>query len=554
DPHFGERWGRHWLDLARYADSDGYEFDKERPTAYPYRDAVIRAMNEDLPFDTFLKWQLAGDEIEPDNPLARALTGFCASGPTIDNQVLEKNRYDELDDILVTTCSSMLALTVGCARCHDHKFEPISMRDYYRILAFFNTTKREEIHLATRIEADAARKREGELTKRQVEARAALDQFVSPFRTPIFESKLASLPINATEQNLLRAPEDPANPPQRMLLDLYRQAIRVTDDELVASMTESRQIRWETLKEAVANLEKELAELPTKCLTVTDSQAEPLPAYFLARGDPDQKQGEVQPGFLSVLRRIGAEERPVHIPVPDGAVTTHRRRALAEWITDVESGAGHLAARVIANRLWRHHFGEGLVRTPSDFGMQGDRPSHPGLLDWLAGELIRGGWKLKPIHRLLARSSVYRLGTEFDEGKAAQDPENRLLWRRRPVRLEAEPIRDAILAVSGKLNDEMYGPGIHPKVPREAIATGSTYKWPVDVVDGPDTWRRSIYIFMRRSAVFPMLTVFDGTDATASCARRTATTVPLQALELLNNDFAREQAGYFAERARARVD
>jgi hypothetical protein len=221
---------------------------------------------------------------------------------------------------------------------------------------------------------------------------------------------------------------------------------------------------------------------------------------------------------------------------------------LAYWLTDVEEGAGRLTARVIVNRLWHHHFGQGIVRTPSDFGTQGDRPSHPELLDWLASELVRNGWRLKHIHKLMVMSDAYQRSSAYDPDRAARDPEERFLWRRRPQRLEAEIIRDAALAISGCLNLRMYGPGVFPFMPPDAIATGSTAKWPKDARDGPDTWRRSVYVFVRRSARMPMLEAFDAPDTVIGCGRRLSTVTPTQALALMNSEFVSDQSKYFAER------
>ncbi len=549
-PHYGERWGRHWLDLARYADSDGYEFDEDRPHAYPYRDFVIEALNRDLPYDVFVKWQLAGDEYEPDNPLAIAATGFCTAGPTISNQSNEKNRYDELDDILSTAGSAVLGLTVACARCHDHKYDPIPQRDYYRMLSAFTTSQRREVHLASRETAAEYARAKAEFEKRLAAPTERLERILQPFRKQRREAKIDALPITEREKALLRAPVDKTNRDQRELLDRYEERLEVVDEELRGHVPEDVRVTWDTIAGEIAQIEKTRPTAIETCLALTDTRAAPEPSFFLARGEPKNKTGEVDFGFLTVLTAGNVASADYLTARPADAATTWRRRALAEWLTDVDRGAGALTARVMVNRLWQHHFGEGLVRTPSDFGFQGDRPSHPELLDWLAGELIRNGWRLKPLHKLIMTSAVYMQGASHDEAKAGVDPENRLWWHRRAVRLEAEAIRDAMLAVSGCLNPERGGPGVHPWVHPDAIATGSTHKWPEGVKDGPETWRRSVYVFVKRSVVMPMFEAFDVTDATASCARRATTTTPPQALALLNNAFVRDQAGHFAERLR----
>ncbi len=469
-PHYGERWGRHWLDAVRYADSDGYEADWDRPNAYFYRDFVIRSLNDDLPYDTFAKWQLAGDEYRPDDPAALAATGFLAAGPVVvftnagEGTPLEraKNRYDELDDVLTTTGAAMLGLTVGCARCHDHKFDPIPTRDYYRMLAAFTTTKREQRALAPH---------------------AAVEEY--------------NHKIEEYYKNGMKG-DKPAPPPEG--------------------------------------------------LTVTDASPEPQKSYLLPRGEAARQGPEVTLGFLSVL----SKDDTVKVRRPEGAKTTFQRTALAEWMTDVDGGAGRLLARVIVNRLWQHHFGEGLVRTPNDFGVQGDRPTHPELLDWLAGQLIAGGWKLKPLHKLLMTSAVYMQDDSYDEERAKVDLDDRLWWRRRPLRLEAEAMRDAILTASGKLDLTMYGPAVKPALPPEAMAGRNKD----DVVprpkeDGPDQWRRSVYLFAKRSLPTPLLETFDAPNPSGSCARRTQSTVATQARwrSLLNDAFVRRQAGEVGMRA-----
>ena len=455
NPHFGERWARHWLDVARYADSDGYEADADRPGMYHYRDFVIRAFNDDLPFDTFVKWQLAGDEYKPDDPRAVAATGFCTAGPVSELKggeglplEIEQYRYDELDDIVSTTGSAFLGLTVACARCHDHKYDPIPTKDYYRLIAAFTSSKRVG-------------------------------------RTDRFDQKL-------TAPGLAKAYEQP--------------------------------------------------------LSLTDTGAEPAESWLLTRGDPGRKSERVTLGFLSVLEPDGSPARWIVKQKPAGATTTLQRRALAEWLTDVDHGAGALLARVIVNRLWQHHFGVGIVATPSDFGAQGDPPTHSELLDWLADELVRSGWNLKHIHRLILTSRTYMEDTSFDEAKAKLDPDDHSLWRRRPMRLEAEALRDAILACGGKLDLKVYGPAIKPALPPEVMAGRNKDAIDRPAQDGPGQWRRSIYLFTKRSLLTPMMDVFDAPCPSTAFARRSQSTVPTQALILMDSAFVRRQAELFGDR------
>jgi len=552
-PQYGERWGRHWLDVARYADSDGYEFDLERPNAYHYRDFVIRAFNEDLPYDKFVKWQLAGDEIEPGNTMALAATGFCTSGPTIDNQQLELNRYDEWDDMLATTSVAFLGMTVSCARCHDHKYDAIPTRDYYRMLSAFTTTKRHNAILAPRAEAEEYRARLADWEARMKSARESLEAVLSPVRDRLRAAKIEALEATAEEKSLLLAPQDDKNESQNEARKKFGEATKVSDDEVRKSLDKDAQANAAEADRLIAATELEKPASPPVALMLTDAKAEPEKSYLLARGNPDAKSETVTLGFLRVLP--GAEDARFDPATrrTAGATTTHQRAAMADWMMDVDHGAGRLAARVIANRIWGHHFGYGIVRTPNDFGTQGDRPSHPELLDWLAMELVENGWSIKHLHRIILHSATYQQSSEVNETALAKDPDNRLLWRRVPLRLEAEIIRDATLAVTNCLNLRMYGPGVFPQMPEDAIATGSTPKWPLDAKDGPDTWRRSVYVFVRRSARMPMIEAFDAPDTVVSCGRRLATVTPTQSLSMMNSVFSNEQAKFFADRIRKEV-
>ncbi|MCC6796393.1 MAG: DUF1553 domain-containing protein [Candidatus Hydrogenedentes bacterium] len=549
-PHFGERWGRHWLDVARYADSDGYEFDIERPTAYHYRDFVIRAFNEDLPFNTFVKWQLAGDECEPDNPLALAATGFCTSGPTIDNQVLEQNRYDELDDMLSTTSVAFIGMTVACARCHDHKYDPISAHDYYRMLSAFTTTKRYQPMLAPRVEIQEYEKKLAAWNEKNGKAHEELQAIYGPTRAELRTAKIDTLETNDEEKALLKADKDDANEPQKQALAKFAEKLKVSDEEIRAKLNAESLAKADAALASIAAIEIEKPVSPPIGLALTDAKPEPADSYYLLRGNPDAKEAKVGLGFLAVLPGKNDERFNTAKIRPADAHTTFRRAALADWLTDADHGAGFLTARVIVNRLWNYHFGYGIVRTPNDFGRQGDRPTHPELLDWLANELVQNGWSLKHIHKLILMSAVYQQDSAFNEAAAKVDHDNKLLWRQNPKRLEAEIIRDATLSITGNLNTRMYGPGVFPYIPADAVATGSTAKWPLDAKDGPDTWRRSVYVFVRRSARMPMIETFDAPDTVVSCGRRLATVTPTQSLSMMNSAFSSDQAKYLADRLR----
>jgi len=496
-PRYGERWARHWLDVARYADSGGYESDVDRKTIYTYRDAVIRALNDDLPFDQFARWQVAGDQLAPDNPVALALTGFVACGPASDTTPTdtrrnkEKYRMDELDDIVSTTSQAFLGLTIGCARCHDHKYDPLPSREYYQLVATFMSTRREEKPLSP--------------------AHRRLQEFLEPRRAALREKLIRLLDIPDSEKDILRQPVHPNNSFSASLYKAHGDAVKPTDDRLRADLSPADLVLWDALaKEARGNAEK--------ALTIADGESQRT--WLLGRGDVDLKTEEVRPGFYRILDAGGDRD-----PRP--------RVALGEWLTDVDKGAGRLLARVIVNRLWQHHFGEGLVTTPNDFGTQGERPTNADLLDGLAQALIDGGWKLKPLQRLILLSPLYQS-------------------RRAPVRLEAEALRDAILAVSGRLNLAMYGPAVKVRIPGEAIVTRSKDDYPRNIQDGPDQWRRSVYVFLKRSVALPFFEVNDAPGASASCGRRARTTVAPQALALLNEPFVRDCAKAFAARAGSR--
>ena len=539
-PAYGERWARHWLDLARYAESHGYEQDYDRPFAYHYRDFLIRALNEDMPFDRFARLQVAGDEIEPENPQAMMATGFLGAGThatQITANQVEKERYDELDDMAATTGTAFLGLTVGCARCHDHKFDPIPTADYYRLVATFTTTVRSEIDLD--LDPESTRKARSDHERRRV----VLERERSEFEANILPGRVA-----AWLKSDPRVPR-PTIGPAGLVFTLVAGVLSMADAKrtpaqraLLAGWYRSIDPDWLRLdrrvREHVANPPKP----KTSAKVMVTSEGFPAirfhtqgadffdKTYLLKRGDLAQKQGEASPGVLAVLNRASDGEARWKSSPPKGWRTSYRRTGLAHWLTDVDAGAGHLLARVIVNRLWQHHFGRGLVATPSDFGTQGERPTHPELLDRLASELIRGGWRLKPIHKLMMMSAVYRQTADDDPARARIDPENALCWRRPHLRLEAEAIRDAMLACSGLLDTSMYGPG--------TLDEGMK--------------RRSIYFQIKRSQLIPLMNLFDAPDSLVGIGRRPSTTVAPQALALMNNPQVRAYAKGLAGRVMPR--
>jgi mono/diheme cytochrome c family protein len=446
DPHFGERWARHWLDCSRFAESHGFEHDYDRPFAYRFRDYVIRSFNADQRYDEFLRWQLAGDELAADDPQALAATGFLGAGvfPTqITVSEAERIRYDAMDDMLATTGYAMLGLTVGCARCHDHKYDPIPSRNYYQLLSAFTTTVRSEVEWD--FGAKGGNPKEG-------------------------KSKIQVTTEGLTPMRHHKADES--------IPDFYEKT------------------------------------------------------YFLRRGDVAQKDGEASPGFLDVLVRHPDGARHWNSPHPPKARSSFRRAGLAAWITDSEYGAGNLAARVIVNRLWHYHFGRGIVSTLNDFGLQGDRPTHPEVLDWLAADLVANGWKLKRLHKLMLMSRAYRLCGAVTVENMALDPDNHLGWRHPRRRLEAEAIRDSLLAVGGNLDQTMFGPGTLDESMR----------------------RRSIYFTVKRSQLVPMLQVFDWPDTLTSAGVRPTTITPPQALVFLNHPQARHWVTALGARLKPAAD
>jgi mono/diheme cytochrome c family protein len=727
--HFGERWARHWLDVARFAESHGFEQDYDRPYAYHFRDFVIQAFNQDMPYDRFVRWQLAGDEIAPGNPQALMATGFLGAGvfPTqITANEVERTRYDALDDMAATTGNAMLGLSIGCARCHDHKYDPIPQGDYYRFVSTFTTAVRsnvdvdmnpdetasklaawEEAHkpkvvarktyeteeLSPRYEtwlsddefdwksllqdspwtllevADAKSKNGATLTPQADGAvlatgtNPANDVYTLTTGTigPLSDIKtlrLEALPhesfkkkgpgradngnfalshiklfvedadgknrreipltnpradFQQNEKNLSIAASLDKNPKsgwavdpqfgeahwalfdlggdapfslqenQRLVIELnfavntkhaigrprlslstrsdaapdaatqslaLSQALRErvalengidslsqTSREALWNYYRSRDEQWVALNDAV---QKSLADKPKPNLQkmmIVSEGVKPIrhhtqgadffeQTFYLRRGDCDQKEGVAKQGFLQVLMKNDtSSDHWKEKPSSDESELSYRRTSLANWITDTENGPGHLLARVIVNRLWQHHFGQGIVSTPNDFGSQGAKPTHPELLDWLAQYLIENDWRLKPVHKLIMTSAAYTQSSEYDEAKAKADMDNQYLWRYEPHRVEAEVIRDSMLAVSGTLDETMFGPG--------TLDMGHK--------------RRSIYFMIKRSKLIPFLQVFDAPEPLVSVGGRPATTVAPQALMFMNSPYVREYATNFAK-------
>ncbi len=725
--HYGERQARHWMDVARFAESEGFEHDYDRKNAYHYRDFLIEAFNRDLPWDVFAGWQIAGDELAPDDPLAWKATGFLSAGafPTqLTEAEFERARYDELDDMAGTTGAAFLGLSVSCARCHDHKYDPIPASDYYRFTAIFATAIRSEKALEfhpdeytkrvvpweadrTLLESDLKRYEAGtldpafaawlkdpvgveaiatgawrllepaSLTSREEASFARLadgswlavgtaapnDEYAieaevvagvaalriealaheslphkGPGRAPNGNFALGDLVVERIEGDR-RVPlqlagarathqqnsdglsvqgsidgdkdktgwavdgggigkdqaavfvfERPFENDARLAIrmrfhvngqhslgrfrlavaqepgaefetgrgapqfladgaEALRKSPGILTDPQRSALREwfaARDEEWKTRHEALA---AHLAKRPGRDLRPVTICSEGVPVlnhhangrgyphfypevHHLERGDPKQRRGVAEAGFLQVLMPAGADGSKWRREPPAGAKTSFRRASLAAWMTDPEEGAGHLLARVMVNRVWQHHFGRGLVATPNDFGFQGEPPTHPELLDWLAADFIRHGWSLKRLHRQIMTSAVYRQSAESHATAAARDPENRLLWRFPSRRLEGEVIRDSMLAVSGLLDPTPFGPG--------SLEEGMR--------------RRSVYFTVKRSKPVVSMLVFDWPEHLVSIGARPVTTVAPQSLYLMNSPQVRQCAEGLAKRSGVDLD
>jgi hypothetical protein len=559
--HYGERWGRHWLDVARYADSNGYEHDFDRPHAWRYRDYVIRALNQDKPFDQFLREQLAGDELDKVTHETLTATGFLRNYAKVGFREKDNPqfRFEYLDDMIATIGRGVMGLTLQCARCHDHKFDPLKQADYLKMQSLLWGYVEVEHPLAPP-EAAARWREENEAVDRRVNAlRQQVAELEEPYKRKLLPAKLKKFPANV--QEAIATPEDQRTPGQTLLADQVLRTTRVASAEAAKIMPPEELAKRAELLERIAAIEKERPAPIPVAAGITDGDFRftpdgpgdepapgkgvkrgPLSGSFLWRGPGPYKvpPGAVRPGFPAVLAKW---EAPTAVPPADGR-TSGRRRALAEWLT---SPNHPLTARVFVNRVWHHHFGRGIVPTLDDFGSVGDSPSHPELLDWLASEFVRQGWRVKDLHRLILSSDAYQRSSSFHTpSNERKDPQNVYLWRFRMQRLEAEIVRDQILAVAGTLDRTQEGPPVFPPLSGEILAQMKHGIW--DRQDESQTLRRSVYVYRKRGLPFPFFEVFDLPDQNISCGRRNVSTVPTQALTLLNNEFVLRQAELFANR------
>jgi hypothetical protein len=621
-PHYGERWARYWLDVVRYADSSGFEHDRDLASAWRFRDYVIKAFNEDKPYDRFLIEHLAGDELDRPTYDSLIATAYYRIGPRV--RFREKDnpfyRYDYLDDIVRTTFGGFMGLSVNCARCHDHKFDPITRVDYYRSLAMFFGYVRYDHPLAPEEEATAWARKTKEVLARLVPLQKQVAQIEAPYRKAQFEANLNKLPEEA--QAAIRTPPEKRTPGQELLAAQFERNLDVDDDNPSAmpedpalgiltkaatddtthiykgpdaggegrpsgtrlKLSAADEDKRAALLAEIAALNQEMPEPPLAVEGVRDGDYRLTPdgpgdgpapgktyrpeyddlnssylpepggnyqvpkVHFGANGlvvEDDNKAPVVEPGFITVLAK--GTEHVAHPPDRTDFVSSGRRRALAEWIASPENP---LTARVLVNRLWYWHFGRGIVPTPGNFGKMGMPPSHPELLDWLATEFVRQGWSIKQMQRLILTSQTYRSASSFYNAENIQkDPTNVFLWRYPVRRVEGEVIRDMILSASGQINLEAGGPPFFPATPvrvREGYRQG---RWEL-TKEEPATWRRSIYSYWKRGMKFPMFDVHDQPDQNVTTEKRNVSTVPTQALTLLNNEFTLLQARYLADRVR----
>jgi cytochrome c553 len=508
-PPYGEHWARHWLDLVRYAETNSFERDGLKPNAWKYRDYVIRSFNDDKPYDRFLREQLAGDELDEVTDDSIIATGYYRLGIWDDEPAdPDQARYDAFDDIISTTSQAMLGLTVGCARCHDHKIDPIPQADYYGLMAFFADVTPYADNSQWDMSKPDERARRAELGAKESLTRKELQA--------IEEEGIRRMSV--VDQEASRTPDR-----EKLLKEKLEQHLNVSEWGQYRGTTK----RLESILEETKKL-----PAPRSALALVKCNPRPEPTHIMVRGNPHVPGDAVEPHFPALFGDVA----PVIPPASERARSAGRRRVLAEWIT---SPRNMLTARVIVNRVWQHHFGRGLVRSANNFGELGTPPTHPELLDYLALWLVDHKWQLKPLHRLIMTSNAYRMSSAANARALAADPTNELFWRFDMRRLSAEEIRDASLAVSGQLNSEMFGPSFYPKLSSEILATQSRPGDGWGQSSPESQTRRSIYIHVKRSLLPPLFTAFDFPDVDSSCEDRFKTTQPGQALAMLDKLAAR---------------
>ncbi len=518
-PHYGEKWGRHWLDLVRYAESNGYERDNPKDNAWKFRDYVIKSFNEDKPYDRFVLEQLAGDEIPDRTHDSIIATGFYRLGIWDDEPVdRPQAHFDGLDDMVSTIGQTMLGMTVGCARCHDHKIDPMPQADYYKLVAFVRNMQHEMKQVpVTTPQKQAEYEKALEANKDLIKA---VTQVIEGYERKVFDTF--------------------SNPEKEDAKD-GRTRIAMIRKKAPTVLTAAEHKDYLAKLEEKKKIDQVKAPAPEMALAAFEPNPNVPPTHVLIRGSAHNPGAEVKPGFPSVLDYPNPE-----IPKPaPGQTSSGRRTVLAKWIGSKDN---KLTARVMVNRIWQHHFGRGIVRSTSNFGFAGDKPTHPELLDWLAADFMAGDWKMKRLHKLIMLSSAYRQSCDYNAQAYAKDPQNDLFWRFDMRRLTAEEMRDSVLAVTGTLNPKMAGPPIYPKISAEVLAGQSVPGRNWGNSSAEEAARRSIYIHIKRSLGVPILERLDLADTDNHCPVRFVTTQPNQALTLLNGDFMQEQATLLAAR------
>jgi mono/diheme cytochrome c family protein len=539
-PQYGERWGREWLDVARYADTNGFKADEIRPNIWRYRDYVIQSFNQDKPYDRFIREQIAGDELYPNDVDAKVAVGFLRHYTDETNQpVAELRRQELLNDITDTVSSAFMGLTYGCAKCHDHKFDPILHKDYYRLQAFFANVRAEDDMVALTGEKLAAyQKQKAEWEAKTADIRKEMHALVERIGKDEQDDYMHR--FSDETRIAIETPVEKRTPLQDLLAIKALPQVTHSDADLARRLKGSEKARFTGL---AAELKKydDLKPNPPIAQTVVDNGKSAPKTFVLAVGSYDAPKEEVRPGFLSII-----DAHDPKIVAPEGLNSTGRRTVLANWLADPKNP---LTARVMVNRIWQGHFGTGIVASSSDFGLMGERPTNQPLLDYLATTFVENGWSIKKLHRTIMLSRVYQESSgasdETSVEAIAADPDNKLLWRYPRHRAEGEVLRDAMLQASGELNPKMGGPGVRPELPA-GVNTSGYSAWAVEK-DPAEANRRSVYVFVKRVLMYPMLDAFDAPNAQESCPRRFSTVVPSQALTVMNDkyilDWSRSLAG-----------
>lgn len=541
-PQYGERWGRHWLDTVRYAESNGYERDGTKPSAWRYRDYVVQSFNADKPYDRFITEQIAGDELPETNAETQIATTFMRLGVWDDEPPdAEMDRFDQLDDVLGTTATAFMGITLRCARCHDHKFEPFSIKDYYKLLAVFTPLQRPgenaDVHVGTPAELKVYRDGMAKCDAEVAEVENEYFPKILPIQERFFKtgkSGFAEVIINA-----FRTSPEKRNPHQK---NLVRDKQAELNTKLKADATSEEKTLIDERERKLAMINAARPTEPPRAYIWTEPNSAPPDTFVLDRGEPKHKKEKVEIGLPTVL----TYKTPT--PPKSAEASSGRRMWLARWLTSPENP---LTARVMVNRVWQHHFGKGLVASSNDFGVIGSHPSHLELLDWLALQFQNKNglnWSMKRLHKMMLLSNTYRAASTPAPDALKLDPDNKLLSRWRMRRMEAEVVRDSVLAVSGQLNPAMYGASVYPKLPESVLQGQSAPGSGWGKSDPKDVNRRSIYIFSKRSLAVPELEALDIPMSADSCECRTVSTVAPQALTFMNGEFMREQAKHFAQR------